>query len=197
MSTSMSQKVRQTFVITVIILICVFCLIHEKRQNAQIQELSIQNESLYSQVLLLQANQDELFAQNNKDFLNGKAVYSKTAFNYLAIGNSITLHNETDYWWNNAGMAATTPDKDFVHIVAQHIKETTGDICFYVVNYSQWEMQSHDRAETYNIIDPYLSPELDLITIQLSENVTDITDFESDYIALIEYINQRRQILKY
>ena len=210
----MSPKIKLSFVIAVILLICVcisvFYFIHENQQASQIQELSIQNESLNRQISDLQANQNELINQNselinqvdilqsqiydnkdNIDLLCGKAVYSRTAYNYLAIGNSITLHDEADYWWNKCGMAATTPDNDYVHLVAQYIKDTTGDVCYYAVNYAQWEMQSHDRAETYSIIDPYLSPELDLITVQLSENVTDSSSFESDYTALIEHIKSK------
>lgn len=31
-----------------------------------------------------------------------------SGYDYLAIGNSITVHSECNFWWNECGMAATT-----------------------------------------------------------------------------------------
>lgn len=44
-------------------------------------------------------------------------------YDYLAIGNSITLHSECDFWWNECGMAATNKDNDYVHIVSKELSE--------------------------------------------------------------------------
>lgn len=114
--------------------------------------------------------------------------YSDDAYNYLAIGNSITRHGLVDYWWNEIGMAATTENNDYVHLVADYLKDTHGDVCYYAVNIFKWENQAHDHAETYEVIDPYLSSKLDLITIRLSENVSDTTTFEAGFESLINYI---------
>ena len=117
-----------------------------------------------------------------------KVQYSDTAFNYVAIGNSITKHGITDYWWNEVGMAATSKEKDYVHLVSSYLEELFGEVCMNVINYSVWEMQATDRAETYQILDYYLDERLDLVTIQLSENVNDMATYEADYEELIYYI---------
>ena len=171
------------------IFVCNKLIKHERWQSSQIhtltdmlQELREENESLKNQMSEMQDQIDRIL---------GKAEYSDTAFNYLAIGNSITLHGLTDYWWNEIGMAATTKDKDYVHLVADYLKQSRGDVCFYAMNYYKWENQAHDRAETYDVLDPYLSPKLNLVTIQLSENVSDTTTFETDLEALINYVREK------
>lgn len=189
------KKLTVAFSIVLIVMLIVGSVLgvkvykHEKWQSGQIHNLSAQvrelqetNDSLVEQI---SAMQDEI------DKLQGKVEYSDTAFNYLAIGNSITLHGLADYWWNEIGMAATTADNDYVHLVSDYLEETYGEVCFYAMNYFKWETQSHDRAETYETIDPYLSNKLDLITVQLSENVSDTTTFESDFEALLKYLSQK------
>lgn len=161
---------------------------HEKWQSGQIHDLSAQvqelqktNESLSAQISAM---------QEQIDSLQRRVEYSDTAFNYLAIGNSITIHGLADYWWNEAGMAASVAENDYVHLVADYLEETHGEVCFYSANYYEWEQQAHDRAETYDAIAPYLSAKLDLITVQLGENVIDATTFESDFAALLTYLSR-------
>lgn len=149
---------------------------NEIRQNKEIFEL--QND-----ISLLKAEIKEL---NN----SSKVEYSDTAFNYLALGNSITLHGGADYWWNEIGMAASSEEKDYVHLISSHLKSLYGELCMNVMNYSVWEMQTADRAETYQLIETYLDKRLDLVTIQLSENVNDMTTFEADFEELIRYVRK-------
>ena len=112
-------------------------------------------------------------------------------YNYLAIGNSITLHGKVDYWWNECGMAASTIDNDYVHKLTGMIEKDKGEIDEYAYNMATWETQVNDRAETLNLLDGLLSDKLDLITIQLGENVTDLNTFESDFKELINYVREK------
>ena len=48
----------------------------------------------------------------------------------------------------------------------------------------------HDRGETLSLLDGLLSEELDLVTIQLSENASDLSTFESDFEELIRYVQK-------
>jgi hypothetical protein len=154
--------------------------------NSQNDELNQHNDELNQINDELESQVEEL--KQEVDELQGRVSYSETAFNYLAIGNSITIHRESEYWWSDSGMAASRPENDYYHLVTDYLRQTYGEVGSYAVNYSQWEFQSYDRAETYSIIDPYLSPELDLVTIQLSENVTNMSTFESDFESLIQYV---------
>ncbi len=163
--------------------------IHEKWQSDQLRQ---QNEIIDSLSKNISENELKISQlQNQIDKLNIKVEYSDNAFNYLAIGNSITLHAVTDYWWNEVGMAATEADKDYVHLISNYLKDQYGDVCCYSTNFSLWERQSHDRAETYDDIDKFLSMKLNLVTIQLGENVDDPTTFESDLEELIEYVQKK------
>ena len=161
---------------------------YEKWQSEQINDLRYQVQSLQEESARLNVQIGDLLPQFES--LQDKVAYSDDAYNYLAIGNSITIHGLADYWWNEVGMAATRADKDYVHLVADHLKDTYGDVCYYAVNFFKWEDQAHDRAETYEVIDPYLSSKLDLISIQLSENVSDTTTFEQDFESLIDHIRE-------
>ena len=41
------------------------------------------------------------------------------------------------------------------------------------------------------MLDPYLDPRLQLVTIQLGENAEDLTTFEADFEALIRYVQEK------
>ena len=125
--------------------------------------------------------------------LNSKtdAAIHTADFNYLAIGNSITLHETCDYWWNEIGMAASTQDKDYVHRVISALEAKYGEVESAAYNFATWEVQAHDRAQTLSLLDPYLYEQLDLVSIQLSENAQDLTTFEKDFEELIRYVQEK------
>ncbi|MBE6004393.1 MAG: SGNH/GDSL hydrolase family protein [Lachnospiraceae bacterium] len=58
-------------------------------------------------------------------------------------------------------------------------------------NFSVWETLSHDRDETLEYLDHYLSPKLDLVTVQLAENVSDLSTYEEDYESLLKYVKEK------
>lgn len=105
-----------------------------------------------------------LQAESNKNTVD----WNSDDYNYLAIGNSITIHLLNEYWWNECGMAATSAENDYVHIVT-----STLDAKSYAYNFATWELMGHDRGETLPLLDGLLSEELVLVTIQLSENASD------------------------
>lgn len=158
----------------------------EKKQNQQMEALAQEQEIHEEQIEHLKNQISELQAS-----MNNKVNYDGEAYNYLAIGNSITLHGKCDYWWNEIGMAATDSDKDYFHLVTDYLEKSEEKVTSYAVNFYTWEVQSADRAETYSLLDPYLSDKLDLVTIQLSENVTDLSNFEKDLEELIRYVGTK------
>lgn len=120
--------------------------------------------------------------------LTGKALYLEDGINYLAVGNSITIHGVCDYWWTETGMAASEKEKDYYHRIAAWMKTQYSEVMSYALNLSAWEIAAHDRTQTLQALVPYLDSELDVVTIQLSENVTDMTTLKEDYIELIQLI---------
>lgn len=164
---------------------------HEKSQSEKIAFLMEENEYRKLQADALKADivelQEEIEALKTAD----NVQYDDDAFNYFAIGNSITKHPLADYWWSESGMAASRIENDYVHLVSSYLEEKYGKCVAYAYCYLTWEVQGYDRAESYSLIEPYLSEKLDLVTIQMGENVIDYATFEDDLEALIKYISTK------
>ena len=60
----------------------------------------------------------------------------------------------------------------------------------YPYNFATWE-RINNRESVFDLLDPYLSPELDLVTIQLGENVVDVSSYEEDLENLVNYVKKR------
>lgn len=150
---------------------------HEKAQNEKIN-------TLQGQVTLL----NEKLAGNSEAAEFTSSVGD--GFDYLAIGNSITRHGICDYWWGEWGMAASEPSKDYYHKVVEGLVKKHGHINTAVCTGYVWEVQSHDRDETFEILDSWLVPSIDLITVQLSENASDLSTFEKDCESLFLHIRE-------
>lgn len=83
-------------------------------------------------------------------------------------------------------MAASILENDYVHQIS-----TMLDAIEYVYNFSIWELTATDRGQTLSLLDGMLSDDIELITIQLSENVSDLTTFETDFEEMIRYIQEK------
>lgn len=163
---------------------------HEQEQSSQIAHLLEENEYRKLQADALNAQIAELREEIEVMKTANKVTYEDDAFNYFAMGNSITQHPVSDYWWSESGMAASSVEKDYVHLVSAYLEERYGKCMSYAYCYLPWEVQGYDRAETYSLIEPYLSEKLDLVTIQMGENIVDYATFESDFEALIKYVEK-------
>ena len=84
---------------------------HERNQSGgiallqeEVKQLSAENRNLRSDFENLSETVDSL--HEAVDLLSAeiqnKIAWTDDAFNYLAIGNSITRHGRASYWWNNA-----------------------------------------------------------------------------------------------
>ncbi len=168
---------------------------HEKDQNEALRDLAEQVITLQEE---RQAAEAESASEENiselKDRLTRlevRAGYADADYRYFAIGNSITVHAPNEVWWDNAGMAASSADRDFVHLVDAFLSETYGKTACYPFYFYTWEISPGQRAETLSLLDPYLDPDLQLVTIQLGENAEDLSDFGQDFEALIRYVREK------
>lgn len=139
--------------------------------------------NLQAEVSLLQAEIDSY----------DTAVEWGEGYNYLAIGNSITKHETCDYWWQEDGMVASTVDRDYFHMVGSYLEQKYGELTSFAINGGVWECQTYDRTEVLllGLWDGYLGEELDLVTIQLSENVMDTSTFEADFREMVTYVAEK------
>ncbi len=133
---------------------------------------------------------DELQNRIDKVLPAGSVAAAPDAFHYLAIGNSITLHGKCHYWWNEVGMAASVKEKDYFHIVKSHLESIHGNVDANAYNFYIWEITAHDRTQTIGALNDHLSPALDLITLQLSENASDLSTFSEDLKELLTHLRK-------
>ena len=130
-------------------------------------------------------------AQVNPGPDTAKKLWPRDSFNYLAIGNSLTRHGVCKYWWNPVGMAASDADHDYFHLVKSGLRKRFGKVTAHAINFSTWEINGHDRDQTFSKIDDLLGERISLVTIQLGENVKDFKTFKADYVSLIEHIRRK------
>lgn len=141
----------------------------------------------------LQEQSNQLLVLNNRiaSINAGPFQWSETGFNYLTIGNSITRHGIIEGWWNAVGMAASDADHDYFHLVMDYLETKQDHVVGGICGLAVWESLSSNRSYALPLLDPYLSGDLDLVTVQLGENVSDLTTFEKDFEDLLRYIISR------
>lgn len=161
---------------------------HERWQNSKIKELDA---TIQEQDAIIQALNSQISVLNEK--INTENIdWNEDGYNYLAIGNSITLHGLTDYWWDNdRGMASSADDKDYVHLVESYLEANGKNVTKYVKNLAVWETNANDRAEFLELVDPYLDANVNLVTIQLGENASNLDTWESDFEELLSHVKKR------
>ena len=179
------MKIKKSTIILITIILASICgaflikfVKHEKWQSTAINNLIVQNQNLTQQINSLNNNLEianETIHGLKEQIVQSSIQYLDNGFNYLAIGNSITKHGKCDYWWNEIGMAATEKEKDYFHLVSDFLKSKNDSFYSVAINYSIWETNANDRSQTFNVIAPYLSDKLDLVTIQLSENANELS----------------------
>lgn len=116
-------------------------------------------------------------------------------YDVLVLGNSISTHKICDFWWQESGMAATEAKYDWVHLLQPELEKRT-EVNIHVEGFSDWETLATDRAEVVDRIVPYLFEDVDLVIIQLGENISNATTFESDFEYLIDTIEKNARMLK-
>ena len=119
------------------------------------------------------------------------SIWPGGTFNYLAIGNSLTVHEICRYWWNPVGMAASDAAHDFFHLVRNGLEKRFGEVTARAVNFAEWELAGHDRDQTFPAVDKLLDERLSLVTVQLGENVVETGSIAEDYVSLLEHIKGR------
>lgn len=101
----------------------------------------------------------------------------------LVFGNSITIHvpDLSIGWYGNGGMAASSVEKDFIHVLATKMNSNIKP-----VNISNWEV---DHV-SFNLssLDIHFIGKPDLIIVRLGENVEELFDFKNSFSTLINHI---------
>jgi lysophospholipase L1-like esterase len=116
------------------------------------------------------------------DFFNSRPVPSN-AYRVLFIGDSLTIHGRSPKLWDYfSGMAASSPDKDFVHLSMQHLQAMLGPrpVEGFYNNGGDGKLES---MYLYLKMHPELDP--DLVVLQGGENDSFDENFRTVYRLLL------------
>ncbi len=97
---------------------------------------------------------------------------NSSAKRILFLGNSITLHEtKPQIGWNvNWGMAASSQEKDYVHIVLNALRKRYSEISYAIVNVGEWELNywKDDVIEKFKLARDFKA---DIIIFRFGENI--------------------------
>ncbi len=130
--------------------------------------------------------------EDNKDFFNN-TVSSKgqmqngdiltyeckknAALRVLFVGNSITLHSVRPEigWHRLCGMAASAPEKDYVHRTVAALEEKYGSVSYMIAQIAEWERDydTYSLSENFAAVHDFNA---DLVIIRVGENTRKDTD---------------------
>ncbi len=92
---------------------------------------------------------------------------AKKTYHYLAIGNSITFHPKCSFWWGDYGMAASSPEKDYMHQVGAKLSRPVVSVEETFLSLSGWETEPQNRDRILKKAESMLKARWDVITIQM------------------------------
>lgn len=127
--------------------------------------------------------------------INSSLVYHlgnpKAKTRILVVGNSITRHgpNKGIGWERDWGMAASAPEKDYVHRLFSMLFEDGQDVFMRVSQCANWEMKLQEQG----ILSDYDGDrefKADIVVFRLGENVPDCNKpyFEREMKKFVAYI---------
>jgi hypothetical protein len=112
------------------------------------------------------------------------------------VGNSITLHgiSPTIGWNIECGMAASSEENDYVHVLEKKVLERRPDASFCVCQVALWERSYKSVSEdTLKIYESARNFEPDIIVLRLCENCpkvdVDGDAFRRELLRLTEFLD--------
>lgn len=142
---------------------------------------------------------EQLLSMNNEylvPFIDVGKGEGDNEINLVIIGNSITTHpiSEKIGWKYVSGMAASSVEKDYVHVLLNSISNNYPNtkINFRISNFSEFERDPNNLKD--NMVDSLVSFNPDIVVFQLGENVTkdNFSLFKEKYIKLIDFFKQNK-----
>ncbi|MBQ4527234.1 MAG: hypothetical protein II998_04090 [Clostridia bacterium] len=163
----------------------------------------------YTENIIYKADNDS-YAQLKKNTVDGKNQLSESSvvrfinqsgsgIKVMFVGNSITLHSpRPEIGWNfEHGMAASKPENDYVHILANKINEVVPDSRFCICQVSKWEVEFKNGEATYHLYENARNFDADIIVVRSVENCP-IADFDhalfkNRFASLMDFLNKSKK----
>ena len=112
----------------------------------------------------------------------------------LVVGNSITRHGPLKEigWERDWGMAASAPEKDYVHRLYAMLKESGKDVFMRIRQSADWE-RNYRKEGCLSEYDGERDFKADIVVFCLGENVLeeDVPYFKDGIREFIDYINPK------
>jgi hypothetical protein len=179
----------------VLILLCAAYIGYEKRKAlATLLSSFIKEENNLPQQLEAMNN---TFVPEFEDFHAGKG---EDTLKILILGNSLSYHGISTNigWMYNAGMAASTMQKDYAHLILSKLSDKMPHyvITLRISNFASFERNSNSLK--YDSLENLASFGADIIIFQLGENVKDenVCMFYRGYVKLINYFKRKKKSTK-
>lgn len=141
------------------------------------------------------AAHDQMINSSHVSFFGDPKVTKRI----LVVGNSITRHGpNAEIGWGNRdwGMAASAPEKDFVHLLYSMLKDDGQDVFMRVSQCAEWEWNFRDE-KILNDYDDDRAFNADIVVFRLGENIAkDNKPFFKDGLkSFIEHICPNGKVL--
>lgn len=123
----------------------------------------------------------------------------KNGLKVMFVGNSITLHGKFPSigWFNEWGMAASSEEKDYVHILMDRIKEKNFDTSFCICQVAGWESNYKNGEEKFNLYESARNFNADIIVMRFVENCAtkefEPVVFKNEMSKLLNYLNPQNK----
>lgn len=114
----------------------------------------------------------------------------------LFVGNSIAWHAPADSigWTGDWGMAASCPEKDYVHQVAEMVCGVSAPPAVCICQAAAWERAYKTGSEKYPLYESAREFAADVIVVHLIENCPvegfDAAEYKAALGGLLAYLNQ-------
>ena len=148
-------------------------------------KLAIEGNTVSSKNQLLPAGKAKIYKAENE------------SLKIAIVGNSITCHGvlESIGWHHEWGMAASSEDKDFFHLVMHDFREKYPNTSFLRIQAADWEREYWRSPEEYpDQLKALYDFDADIIVFRLSENCPreemEKHDFEKGFDTLCEYFSR-------
>jgi len=134
---------------------------------------------------------DQLKQTGPVRFFNSEGKGKRVMF----VGNSITLHGKkADIGWHGEwGMAASSKEKDYVHLLMSTTREKDPDCSFCICQVAEWERQYKNGKSLYNLFENARNFNADIIVMRFVENCPkddfDKQVFKTETVNLLNYLN--------
>ena len=108
----------------------------------------------------------------------------------LIIGNSITRHApspEALGWYGDWGMAASSAENDFVHLLTSYLEKDGIDTLTLVRQVATWE-RGHANPEALDDFKLENEFNADVLVFRLGENIRELENLEEHILELVKFI---------